>query len=164
MSCFALTREKDLQLNDNQPILFFDKNHTLNAIKLQIEIGNVGILALVDTGAEVSVMSDIVFASLNPLLVKQLSLETNNLTTASQSNHCLELTSDEERLKLQFEGMKSSLSENRKPDARPPISAITPSNPGNTIGYTRYSTTTSTPNLSVNSKAVHFLGTSHNYR
>ena len=67
-------------------LFFFYKNHTLNAIKLQIEIGNVGILALVDTGAEVSVMSDIVFASLNPLLVKQLSLETNNLTTASNDS------------------------------------------------------------------------------
>ena len=94
----------------------------------------------------------------------QSSAKARDSAINAISLHQDELTSDVERLKLQFEGMKSSLSENRKSDARPSISAITPSNPGNTIGYTRYSTTTGTPNLSVNSKAVHFPGPSNNYR
>jgi len=86
MSCFTLQRQEISQLkSDKQPILFFDKNHTLNAIKLQIEIGNVAILALVDTGAEVSILPDIIFAFINPLLVQKIDLGKTNLTTASNN-------------------------------------------------------------------------------
>ena len=67
MSSFIVPRTEQFKLRDNRPIIFLDVSHNFNSINFHISIGNVSTLALLDTGAEVSVMSDVVFASLNLL-------------------------------------------------------------------------------------------------
>ncbi|KZS08393.1 Uncharacterized protein APZ42_027677 [Daphnia magna] len=63
-----------------------DSSHNFNAIKLHKTIGNVSTPALVDTGAEVSVLSHIIFASLNPLYVQQIPYDMDDLKAESNAS------------------------------------------------------------------------------
>ena len=85
MSSIILPWKESHKLVDDKPIIFVDNSHNFNSIKLHVKIGNVTTLALLDTGAEVSVMSDKVFASLNHLFVKEL-------ISHSHSSGCFEGT------------------------------------------------------------------------
>ena len=89
MSSFIVPRTEQFKLRDNRPIIFLDDSHNFNSIKLHISIGNVSTLALLDTGAEVSVMSDVVFASLNPLYVHELIFDNTSLRV--ESNNTLDV-------------------------------------------------------------------------
>ena len=88
--------------------------------------------------------------------MSQSTSKARDSTISAISLHQEILTSDIESLKRQFEGMKSSFSESRKTDDGASISAIASNNSGNSVGYTRFSKDTGTPNLSVNAKAVRF--------
>ena len=89
MSAIILPETEHNKLRNNQPIIFLDNNHNFNSIKLHIKIGNVSTLALLDTGAEVSVMSDVVFAALNPLYIQELQFDKINLRV--ETNNTLEV-------------------------------------------------------------------------
>ncbi|KZS03637.1 Uncharacterized protein APZ42_033590 [Daphnia magna] len=84
MSSIILPRKVPSTLE--QPTIFLDSSHNFNAIKLHVTIGNVSTPALVDTGAEVSVLSYIIFASLNPLYVQQIPNDMDNLKAESNSS------------------------------------------------------------------------------
>ncbi|KAI9560471.1 hypothetical protein GHT06_014495 [Daphnia sinensis] len=83
MSSIILPRKVPSTLG--RPTIFLDTIHNFNAIKLHVKIGNVSTPALVDTGAEVSVLSHIIFASLNHLYVQQLPNDKANLQAESNS-------------------------------------------------------------------------------
>ena len=89
MSSFIVPRTEQFKLRDNRPIIFLDVSHNFNSINFHISIGNVSTLALLDTGAEVSVMSDVVFASLNPLYVHELIFDNTSLRV--ESNNTLDV-------------------------------------------------------------------------